>query len=269
MSIKDDALDLIKVFQASDRHPAFRHANRAVVAEEMRLRVIMPYLINQGHWAGCGPAALAMELVRTAPTLYVGAIQTLFDWGYALVHKWELKPSDDLKNSEMPTGPDAYVPQSDWILLASIRDSENWFFWNHISAKANDSDRADTQFHELKDWYGEIGFKNVEAAKIGADVSDKTINLKRSLELNGKGWHVSWYVQAAAVHGIMLKSIEANHWVVLPGDCDFTPPGNKSDNVSIPVFTWGKYTKIPEAGVLTYGQFLDNYFGYIAGSDFK
>ena len=133
--------------------------------------------------------------------------------------------------------------------------------------KKNDSDRASTNFSELQDWYSKIGFKNVEAARIADKSSDKTNNLKRSLELNRKKWHVSWYIQAAVVHAIMLNSIEPNHFALLTDD--FTPPPNKSDNVRIPVFTWGKSTTIPDSGALTYGQFLDNYFGYIAGSDFE
>jgi hypothetical protein len=57
-------------------------------------------------------------------------------------------------------------------------------------------------------------------------------------------------------------SPKADHIVVLAGD--FTPPGSKSNPVQIPIFTWGSKTSIPRSGGLSYGQFLDQYFGYVA-----
>ena len=59
------------------------------------------------------------------------------------------------------------------------------------------------------------------------------------------------------------NSINPNHVVVLAGK--FVPPATKSEAVHIPIFTWGRKTTIPESGGLTYGQFLDQYFGYVAG----
>jgi len=53
-----------------------------------------------------------------------------------------------------------------------------------------------------------------------------------------------------------------NHVVVLVGD--YKPPASKSDTVSIPIYTWGQRLNIPRKGGLTYGQFLDQFFGYVA-----
>ena len=254
----DQALKMLEEFKSGDKHPAFTRASRAAVADEISKRVANPFLINQGQAGICGPATISYDLLRRDPALYVGAVTQLFDWGCAYVGKWRLKPGIYLLHGEMPND----VPQADWILLASIRDSENWFFEYSTKTKLSDI-RSGTQLNELADWFEKTGYKKVESDGIRTNWFDKTDNLNKSLKLYKDDYQVTWFICADMLNSTIPDSINPDHVVVLAGD--FVPPASKAAKVSIPIFTWGKKTTIPETGGLNYGQFLDQYFGYVAG----
>ncbi len=254
---KDQALKMLDEFAKGDKPPVFLNANRATVADQMRKRVDQPSLINQGQSGTCGPASIAFDLLSRDPALYVGAVASLFNWGYAIIGKWHLKPGVYLLHGAMPDD----VPQADWILLASIRDSENWFF--EYSAKTKISFRSGTSMSELVDWFEETGYTKIESDEIKTNWFDKTSNLNKSLKLYDDDYQVTWFICHNMLSSTIPDSIDPDHFVVLAGR--FTPPASKSVQVRIPVFTWGRITTIPESGGLTYGQFLDQYFGYVAG----
>jgi hypothetical protein len=255
---KAEALTMLDDFAKNDKTPVFRNANRATVADEMRKRVDNPSLIDQGQSGTCGPASLVYDLLSRDPAIYVRAVQSLFDWGYAIIGKLQLKPGFYLLHGPMPDD----VPQADWILLASIRDSENWFY--EFSAKSKlDNSSAGTTMSELKDWFEETGYTKVESDQILTNWFDKTSNLNKSLKLYDDDYQVTWFICADMLTSSIPDSIKPDHVVVLAGK--FVPPATKSVAVHIPIFTWGRKTTIPEVGGLTYGQFLDQYFGYVAG----
>jgi hypothetical protein len=84
---KAEALTMLDDFANGDKTPVFRNANRATVADEMRKRVDNPSLINQGQSGTCGPASLVYDLLSRDPAVYVRAVQSLFDWGFAIIGK--------------------------------------------------------------------------------------------------------------------------------------------------------------------------------------
>jgi hypothetical protein len=76
-------------------------------------------------------------------------------------------------------------------------------------------------------------------------------------------YQVTWFICAACIDSGIPDSIKPNHFVVLAGT--FNPPFSESDSVSIPIFTWGQKMTLPRRGGLKYGQFFDQYYGYVAG----
>jgi len=94
---------------------AFPQLNRVTVALQLVARVIDPSLVHQGQYQLCGPAAVAISLVREAPLRYVTACTELADQGRTQLHNRQVAPSDAVRNA-LPNGTAA-----DWIMCASLR----------------------------------------------------------------------------------------------------------------------------------------------------
>lgn len=255
---REGALALVEDFKKLTMPGKFKKFDRAVVAEQVRKRVEDPFKINQGTAGVCAPAATAFAIARSDPEQYAKAVTQLFNLGFAIIAKWQIKPDAELLELPCPQG----IEQADWILLASIRDSENWFFDYH---NTKDEHGDGTTSPEVVKWMKLAGFREIKDDQIATNLFDKTENLKTSLDLyTNKGFHVVWSVSAAMINSGIPNSIPSggDHVICLAGD--WQPPASKSEKVSIPIFTWGRKTTLPEKGGLTYGQFLDQYFGYTA-----
>jgi hypothetical protein len=122
---KESAMKVIDDFEEMERpSPWIQLRDRKKVAAQLRDRVNNPFLINQGTSGTCGPASITFEIARAQPLDYVIAVTQLYNIGGTRVRKWDLKPCSDLLKAPCP----ASIAEADWLILASIRDSENWFF---------------------------------------------------------------------------------------------------------------------------------------------
>src|SRR5262249_9615719 len=146
----------------------FKQLHRATVASELRARVDNPFLINQGAKAGiCGPASIAFEIMRARPFTYCNAVSRLFQFGFTWLDSWKIAPDDDLLKAACPKS----VAEADWVMLASIRDSENWLLDFHD----DDSTWAeDTHLSEIKDWMKKAGFTDIVCEEGLTNIFDKT-----------------------------------------------------------------------------------------------
>lgn len=267
---KEGALALVSNFATEKNiQSAFPKLDRDVVADQLRQRVENPFLINQGTTGTCAPASLIFNLAKTDPENYVSVATSLFTYGLAVLRKWQLKPCHDLRIAPCP----ARVPQADWLVLASIRDSENWFFdfTSDKSALADGTNSAS----EIEKWMKAAGFHDIhidfEEFIIGAR-GKKAKQLMSAIDLYNKDYQVLWRIDAdildSAVPGKnstipgLTNFTSPDHIVSMAGEC--VMPRNEDSQVSFPVFTWGKKTTIPQVGGLRFGQFLDGFFGYAA-----
>jgi hypothetical protein len=254
---KQQAIEELEKFEKRGGFAAFKKLHRSTVAGDLRARVEKPFLINQGDKAGvCGPATIAYEIMRTRPFTYVSAATRLFEVGVGWIDRWKIAPDDDLLNAACP----ASVAEGDWLMLASIRDSENWLLDFH-----NDDDTysPSTTLDEIEKWMTKAGFTDVVREEGTTNIFDKTEMFKASLKKYSDGYHVILRINAACIDSsIPSAPIAGNHVVVLVGEC--TPPPTKEGPIKIPIYTWGKEIDLPRQGGLTYGQFLQQFFGYVA-----
>lgn len=251
----------------------FTQLHRATIAAELAERVMDPTKINQGNVDICAPAALVYEIAKTRPEDYVTAVTELFDNGQTTLGKWKLTPNEDLRRYAIPE--DAKIAEADWIIIASVRDSENWFF-DYSSYK----DKGGTTNREFNDMLSKAGFTDIQD-----DNSDSTHedvdNLKKADELYSKNYQVALRVDASVLGDSMTtddsrschppknaqSSGNSNHRLVLASNIRTT--WALSSPVSMDVFTWGGKRPMPSdfSGapvVMTLGKFLTYYFGYTA-----
>ena len=103
----------------------------------------------------CGPAAFFFSLLRQRKELYVKAVTELYLYGITKIDNLVIIPSDKTKNVTLNTaGGD--ISGVDWVLLASLRDSENdTFRYDKPSAKF----AGITMPHEIANWFKLVGAK--------------------------------------------------------------------------------------------------------------
>jgi hypothetical protein len=248
------AFNLIDEFSKKTTKGAFPYLHREAIAAGLTARVAHPTFINQGHVGVCAPAAVVYSIARNKPEDYVKAVTELFDLGRTKIDKWNITPGHDLKSYKLP--PSRPIDEVDWIVMASIRDSENWFFdYESIS------DAGGAHLNEVTDWLTKAGFTDPQ--QDWNYVMDKPpSNLQKADELYSKGYQVVLRIDSKILIGETRTISRGDHVVVLASrvETDFS---SSFSPVSMAVYTWGGLAKLPKE-TMSLELFTDYYYGYAA-----
>jgi hypothetical protein len=287
MSQKDDARQIINDFAARSGG-LWKSLDRAKVAAGALARIGNPDAINQGEAKVCVPAALIHAVAQDAPQDYAQAIVDLYEQGRACLggraQCMGLKPSSELINYALPAT--AKIEPADWILMASIRDSENWFrTYSSVTDKGGGNPR------ELASWLTDAGYTDVRNRTSGRFLSTLGFWANEADDLYAKGYKVILRVNAQMLYYASQDddSRDGNHVVGLASritfnekyhpatqacyyegrhrECTTLAPTYDWDasTISFKVFTWGQVRDVPEAGTLSMKSFMGNFYGYVAG----
>jgi hypothetical protein len=251
------AREMVQYFAARTTPGAFRHLSRQQIAQELLLRIDSPSLINQGQAGLCPSAAVVYSLAVSRLFDYVKAVINLYEHGRAIIGRWTLEPGDDLKNYRLPAT--AQIPSADWIIMASIRDSENFIFDYQAT-----TDRGGAWGDEVANWMRAAGYKTVLEEWNESATKDEN-HLRRADTLHHQRHHVILLVHVHILDGRALTRAP-NHWVVLSSRVHFGQ-ANQKKTVSMTVFTWGRRFLVPQPPVPTplyLSDFLDCYYGFVA-----
>jgi len=255
---QQEATELVDEFAARHKSKAFKNLHRSRVAQGLHIRIEKPYLINQGNTGLCVPASLVYDLAYHRPLQYAKLVTHLFEHGTGKIGNWELKPGYDLRHHALEAN-DKFK-EADWIPMASIRDSENWFFDYESS-----SDNGGTTVEETLDMLHNAGYQHIINGAEGDVSSD--VNLGGADYYRKHGYTVCLRIDSSLLEhnnepgpmGCKKPIGVANHRVVLVSPIEFYP-------VKFKVFTWGKIIDIPryKPNPLSITEFLKYYYGYMA-----
>jgi hypothetical protein len=298
-----DAKNMINYFAASRAGGMWPSLSRAKVAAGALARIDDPDLIDQGDASLCGPACFVHALADNAPESYASAIINLFEYGRADFQVrgslFSLRPSSELRyyHPQPPNTPQHRpIDEADWIILASIRNSENVVL-PYLSI--DDEAAAATLPGDMKEWFEKAGYTDVKADTSMTSSKDLP-NAQEASDLFKKRYKVCLLINAN-----MLDTSEQdkpgrkyrffgvpNHWVALASpitfnlksatapaykDCDwegryhqcikipertYTDP--QTSTLSMKVWTYGSVRNMPLSGTLSLKSFLYNYYGYVA-----
>jgi hypothetical protein len=249
----------------------FKSISRARVAAGLRLRLADPNGIYQGPSSLCGPSVVVRAVAATDPLGYVTFVTSLYETGHGRIHDLKVDAGEDLRNYDPGTVFDPRPPKegptfepADWIAVASLRDSENWF-WDYQNP--NNMAAGITMPSALDKWFKEVGFHEV--------IDDTNVlftkgedNLRRASELWTKDHWVCLFVNEDMVHWdinkVRSRSVIPTHWIALTSAINIA--ADKS-SVSFTVFTWGNgHQSVPydKSDTLSLADLLHNYYGYVA-----
>ena len=255
LSSQEKAHLVFDAFAARGGGGVFTHILRADVARGLHDRIDTPSLINQGSSSLCGPSALTLNVATHNPVAYVKFVIALYEGGVAELQKLHIKAGADLRAYD----PAGKVAPADWIPIASIRDSENYFF----DYQATENEFAGiTLPAEMEAWFKKIGYSRViNETNLLTDQSEK--NIRDADRLFKDDYWVCLLINDKLLDPEKQDSgsMVPTHWVVLTSDVKIS-----GGLISFEVFTWGDgHYQVPHGKApLTLEHFFDVYYGYVA-----
>lgn len=263
MAAQDDAKKLVDQFAARTNSGGglWLHIKRADLAAGLRARVHNPDIISSDGTSLCGPAAFAHDLAIDDPVGYVKAAIDLWETGSAVIGTQLIKPKKDLKTYKLPAT--TTINPADWILLASMRDTDNWFF---DYQEEGDDLSAITMPHTMEKWFKQAGYTDV-LNETNAVACKDLANARKASSLFSKGYKICLFINSAMLYAATHNdaSFFPDHWVGLCTGMMITGiEGDPASKVSFKVYTWGRVQSVPQSGDLSIKHFLNNYYGYIA-----
>jgi hypothetical protein len=280
MSDQDDALALVDKFETkapasvdTGRSCAVRaisvwpHISRTALIAGLRARIKNPDNINQANTSLCGPADFVRDVAEDNPKDYAQAVIDLYEKGRATIGTFTIKSSDSLRSHALVTVASGGIDPSDWIILASVRDTANWFF--DYSAEDEDA-RAITMPADKVKWFKAAGYTDV-VEDTSLLITQSMGNASRANSFFKKGYHVTLFINSNMLSLSTMNDVSTtpDHWVAMtkPMEMRSTAPRGLPDeetSVKLEVYSWGRRNAIPSSGKLTYYHFMSNYYGFIA-----
>lgn len=263
----------IPKFGASTAKGAFKHLNRNTVAAELLERQKNAWKINQNASSLCGPASLNYILCRDDFDTYAHYIMDLYETGEGSLGTLKVKPGSDCKAYKVPP---AKISQTDWIGLASLRDSENSVY-DYQSVE--DEFAGITLGGALKKWFEATGRSPVQDCS-STTATGKLHHLIAADACKRAGMDVVLFIHADILGTTPKKKWSAsfpNHWVVMTSTLSiggwpashYSKRGKEvnddeklhEEKVSLDVYTWGNGAWTIKGE--TVNTFLNHYFGCV------
>jgi hypothetical protein len=136
---------------------AFPHISRTRFVKHLRELIDGSRAINQGNSSLCGPAALVYCWIKKFPLEFAYYALQLYKYGKGSMGRLLVQPGHGCRNFTPTQGP---TPQGniidvDWVVLASLRDSENGFLpYDHEERQLAGITMPST----MAKWFEHIGF---------------------------------------------------------------------------------------------------------------
>jgi hypothetical protein len=249
------AQQLIDAFEHSQTPGVWPHLDKSAVIANMRDRVANPFRLDQKQQPFCGPASIVFELIRKQPIRYVHMCQQLFEQGKFQGYTRTIEAAYQLR--ENSRGMD--MAQADWMLIATMRESENLLFKVDPNAPTLVRNIAGmTKSWEMKGWTKEIlGYARVDyihaylLRDIAAMHRAKTAIAQGGVAfalVTAGGMYSKEEMLSLADSKAVQKVAFPNHWVVLvdiddiPATLSWRGIAYRSDKatLSFDTFTWAR-----------------------------
>jgi hypothetical protein len=156
-------------------------------------RIDNPNLIDQAGTPLCGPSTIVRSLAMNNPDAYAQAAIDLYTKAQAKINSMDVRPGSELLRAAVP----ATSNPADWIMLCSLRDSNNWFF---SPAGWFGSNLAGVTIPStIERWFKTAGYTQVinDTSLSGGDLpSVKSMCVQRASQRFSEGYNVAMLVDS-------------------------------------------------------------------------
>jgi hypothetical protein len=240
--------------------------DKAALAAGLIARIDNPNAIDQGSTPFCGPTTLVRSLAVSNPDAYAQAAIDLYLTKRARVGTLDVRPGNELVQASVA----ARTNPADWIMLASIRDTDNWFlspagwFGSNLAGITIPS--------TIENWFRAAGYTRIinDTDVSGGDIPVvKSMRAMRASRCFSNGYNVNMLIDADLLDSSTQNdwvSMYPDHWVVLRSTILNAGTTNYDSPCSFQVFTWGNIRPVPfdPSKPLKHEYFLNKFYGFVA-----
>ncbi|KAK7178588.1 hypothetical protein DPSP01_012763 [Paraphaeosphaeria sporulosa] len=148
---------------------AWPHLDPDTVLGRIKELCDKPWSFDQASFGFCDPAAFYYSILQHHKDDFVSFANALYGGGIGFLGDLKVAPDSDLRNADYAvitakTPPNRKPPsQAEWMLMCSIRDSENWF----IDFEGDEGEvlrqvAARTTVKEMSGWFNRTGWYTTE-----------------------------------------------------------------------------------------------------------
>ncbi len=233
-TLVETASSAIDAFEQSSATGVWACLDKATVISELRSRIRDPFQVNQGGQPFCGPTSVLFELVRKQPNRYVQICQNLFEGGgFQGTQHW-IRADEALRSN---VDRNLRMSQTDWMVLATLRESENLLF--PVEPNAPDLIRnlaGMTKSWEIKGWIQELLGYSKTAYHQAFLFSDLDAMNQSIAAIQAGGVAMLLITAEGLLQGNPPPPIPfPSHWVTLLGGFEMN-----GDRVSFDIYTWSQ-----------------------------
>lgn len=239
--------------------------DRTAVADGLVTRINNSTNVSSSASNLCGPASFIHEMAKSDPEAYAKAAINLYDTGVATIKSLTIKTSSTFRSTALPANNAAV----DWLMLGSLRDSDNWLFTYKQTGHWWDDIKAITLPHSVADWMRKFGYTDVHN-ETNLVLTKDWDNVLEANKYYSKGYKVSLFIAADMLTSSKQENFSAipDHWVGMASSC--TSSAIQSDpaaQIGLKVFSWAAIQPVPadKTKPMHPKVFLRNYYGYVAG----
>jgi hypothetical protein len=206
-------------------------------------------LFNQGIFKLCTAAAFFHHIIQKNPNEFARFSKELFGAGMSFLGKFKVAPGSDLRNADYGALASKFTtlpPQADWMLMSSVRDSENWFF--DFEGSPDEDTAIESTAKELSEWYKDTGFYSDVTFNTDLDPA----KIKAIVKTNNN--QVALWIQVSLLPGDSRKD---KHIITVEGPITID---EAQDKVSFKYWTWAQPVLLLET---TFTSLKQNLLGYI------
>ncbi len=207
-------------------------------------------LFNQGAIGLCTTAVFYHHIIQKEPQEFTSFANALYGAGIGFLGALKVSPDYDLRNADyasLAAQSTNFPPQADWMLMASIRDSENWFF--DYEGAADESTAMRTSAKELSEWY--ISTKFYSSVEYDDFTDGASLEDIESILKTPSNQIVLW------IRTALLQEGDGSHVISLEGPIAIDEP---NDKITFDYWTWGQPVKTGEFKI---SDFKANLWGAI------
>jgi hypothetical protein len=183
-----------------------------------------PNLINQGALGLCGEATFYHHVLQRRPILFGSMAKLLFMDGIGFIGDLMIKPDDDLLEADyiqIAANSPGVPPQTDWMVLSALRDTENEFLDFQGTPEEDWSDSSD--IGERYWWYQksklythvrldtDTDLAHIMASLLKTPSNHVALRVKEEMLQPGIGRHVI-SLESALVFDLALATVTFNYW---------------------------------------------------------
>ena len=263
-------------------HNRFIYFDSGKVLNQVKQRMMYPWMIDQGASSLCGMACIYYTLIQRDKYIYkTVAIELHRTGSYAFSNGYKIEPNSSMYDIN-PTDSN-YVKmkmdEADWITLASTRSSESNLKYDGIETGKFDQLGAVNWMSMLTRMCREVaGYSNAKSHDLSLLKTGFTLftgmhsSLKKLIELDKEykaGKNIIIMIDPKLIYNDRgWRNPTTIHWVVYKGGLQFlgskdtvlTTNFEEASKVTFKVYTWGGIRELRSIPSL---NFASNHYGYI------